>query len=67
MPTESQMKVIKMIEDNLQLKFEGKTTAEARKFISENISESKNVSDHYKELIRSNFGGYKRVWELLNK
>lgn len=39
--TESQLRVIGYIEDNLGVVFRGNTKSEARSFISENIEESK--------------------------
>lgn len=67
MITDKQKQVIAIIEENTGVKFKGESTIEAREFISKHIDESKKVSDHYKELILANFGGHKKVWELLNE
>ncbi len=42
-PTEKQLKVIRSIEDELGLKFVGKTIKDAYKFIGENIEDCRGV------------------------
>lgn len=67
MITDEQYKVIKMIEENLDISFTGNTKKEASKFINENINESKKVSDYYKQLLKKEYGGYKNIWLLLKE
>lgn len=65
-PTTEQLKVIKMIEDNLNMKFNGKTFGEARGFIMSNMEASKDVSNYYKKLLLDNYGGYKNIWHMIH-
>ncbi len=48
MITDKQKPVINMIENNLQINFKGSTKEEARLFISENISKSKQASQQFR-------------------
>lgn len=47
-PTEKQLKCIKVIFRNTGVRFEGETKEEATAYISENIERSKKVSAHNK-------------------
>lgn len=67
LPTNEQLKVIKMVEDNLAIEFKGKTFVEAREFIMTNMKDSKETSDYYKKLLLDSYGGYKNIWSILNK
>lgn len=49
MITEAQKRVISMIENNLNIKFQGSTKEETRKFISSHMEQSRAAAAEYKQ------------------